>query len=178
MLQQPSHLVFAPRATKVLSTAKERGTQLSAPWTVLARAGWLAITLPALSLFLAALPLRYAQIARALAAIRPSLGGWSTLAAVANLGFEVLFVGTSCAVATLIFWHKSSDWLALMGSLFLVLFSIQIPPELNLLAERQPVIALFSEVVAALAYICAQWSGIPLSDGAVRAPLDLAGAAS
>ena len=153
MLQQPSHLVFAPHATTALTADQERGTHLSAPWAVLARAGWLAITLPALALFLAALPLRYAQLAEALAAVRPSLGGWSTLAAAANLSFEVLFVGTSCAVAALIFWHKSSDWLALLGGLFLVLFSIQIPPELDLLAERQPIIALFSAVVAALAYI-------------------------
>jgi hypothetical protein len=93
MLQQPSHLIFAPPATTALSADQELGTQLSAPWAVLARAGWLAITLPALGLFLAALPLRYAQLAEALAAVRPSLGGWSTLAATANLSFEILFVG-------------------------------------------------------------------------------------
>jgi signal transduction histidine kinase len=153
MLQQPSHPVFAPRATTAVTADQEQGTRLSAPWAVLARAGWLAITLLALMLFLAALPLRYAQLAGALAAVRPSLGGWSTLAAVANLSFEVLFVVTSCAVAAVIFWQKSSDWLALLVGLFLVLFSIQIPPELGLLGERQPIIALFSAVVAALSYI-------------------------
>ena len=153
MFQRLSHLVLAPPAAPALPAEAERGTRLAGPWAVVARVIWLAITLPAVALFLVALPLRYAQLAESLAGLHPSLGGWGTLAAAASLSFEILFVAISCGVAALIFWRRSSDWLALLGGLFLVAFCLDFPPELDLLSARQPVLVPLTSVVGALAYI-------------------------
>jgi len=165
MLRQPSLPIFVSRAAPILTADDERGAHLTGVWAIVARAGWLAITLPALALFLIALPLRYAQLAQPFESLRPSLAGWGTLAAAASLSFEILFVATASAVAALIFWRKSSDWLVLLVGLFLVVFSIDFPPELDLLAGRLPALALFTKVVAALAYISLNGLGYLFPNG-------------
>lgn len=154
MVEQTSHVDIAPHAATAVTSDDNRGTQLIGAWAVIASAGWLAITLTAVALFLAALPLRFIQLEEQFAGLRPILGGWGViLAAVASLSFEILFVGTSCVVAALIFMRAAHDWLALLVGLFLVMFSIGFPPELDLLGARQPIVAVVAQVVGALAYI-------------------------
>ena len=154
MPQQSSQVDFAPHALEMLTADGERSTQLVGAWAVFVRVGWLAITLTAVAFFLAGLPLRYAQLIEQLAALRPSLGeSGVTLAAVASLSFEILFVGTSCAVAALIFRRAGHDWIALLVGLFLVVFGIDFPPEVDLLGGQQPALALATATVGALAYI-------------------------
>lgn len=152
MSQRPSQLVSTPQPGTTLSPKEESGTRLTGPVATLAQAGWLAITLPTLALFAAALPLRYSQLAHETEPLRATIDGIDILAAM-TLGIEILFVACSCAVAALIFWRKSTDWLALLVALFLIVFSATFPPELDLLAAQQPLLAPFTIFLAALTYI-------------------------
>lgn len=135
----------------------QQSTHLSSRKGLLVRAGWLSVVVPALVLFIAALPLRYTQLTHPVGVLRVSLEHMGLplgFYAVGMLLLEILFVGTYCATALLLFWRKSSDWMALLVGLFLVVFGLNFPPPLQLLADRQPLVDLFVTLVAAFAYIC------------------------
>src|SRR5438093_12929427 len=88
-------------------------------WMLIAQAALAAVALPALALFIAALPLRYAQLAGAPAALGPGRWGLPAgLPAAASLLFETFFVAAFCAVAALICWRKPDDGIALLVALF------------------------------------------------------------
>jgi hypothetical protein len=108
-------------------------------------------------LFIVALPLRYTQLTHPVGGLRVSLEHMGLplgFYAVGTLLLEIIFVGTYCATALLLFWRKSSDWMALLVGLFLVVFGLNFPPPLQLLADRQPILDLFVTLVGALTYIC------------------------
>jgi signal transduction histidine kinase len=135
----------------------QQGTHLSGRKSLLVRAGWLSVVVPAIVLFIVALPLRYTQLIHPAGVLRVSLEHMGLplgFYAVGTLLLEILFVGTYCATAALLFWRKSSDWMALLVGFFLVVFGLNFPPPLQLLADRQPIVDLFVNLVAALTYIC------------------------
>lgn len=135
----------------------QQSTHLSSRKGLLVRAGWLSVVVPTIALFIAALPLRYTQLTHPVGVLRVSLERMGLplgFYAVGTLLLEILFVGTYCATALLLFWRKSSDWMALLVGLFLVVFGLNFPPPLQLLADRQPLVDLFVTLVAAFAYIC------------------------
>jgi hypothetical protein len=135
----------------------QQSTHLSGSKGLLIRAGWLSVVVPAIVLFIAALPLRYTQLTHPVGVLHVSLEHMGLplgFYAVGMLLLEILFVGTYCATALLLFWRKSSDWMALLVGLFLVMFGLNFPPPLQLLADRQPIVDLFVNLVAAFTYIC------------------------
>src|SRR5947209_3354099 len=104
---------------------EQQGTHLSGRKGLLVRAGWLGLVVPAIVLFIAALPLRYTQLTHPVGVLRVSqehMGLPLGFYAAGTLLLEMLFVGTYCAIAVLLFWRKSSDWMALLVGLFLVMF--------------------------------------------------------
>ncbi|MDQ5853398.1 MAG: hypothetical protein M3380_15265 [Chloroflexota bacterium] len=103
----------------------EARTRLSGPWLLLARTTWVAVTALALATLLVLLPSMY----------RINLmQGYSWVNELQRLGLSRRFYGvvatalpmtvvvTCLAVASLIFWRRSADWLALFASLCLVTF--------------------------------------------------------
>ncbi|GAC1309633.1 MAG: hypothetical protein NVSMB27_46860 [Ktedonobacteraceae bacterium] len=135
----------------------QRGTYVPCRKGLLVRAIWLGVVVPAIVLFVAALPLRYTQLTHPMNTQRVSLehiGLPLGFYAVGMLLLEILFVGTYCAIAVLLFWRKSNDWMALLVGVFLVMFGLTFPPALNLLAVRQPVVDLPVTLMGALTYIC------------------------
>jgi hypothetical protein len=135
----------------------QQGTHVSGRKSLLFRAAWLSVVVPALVLFIVALPLRYTQLTHPVGFLRVSLEHMGLplgFYAVGTLLLESIFVGTYCATAVLLFWRKSSDWMALLVGLFLVVFGLNFPPSLQLLADRQPIANLFVTLLGVLTYIC------------------------
>src|SRR5260221_13028007 len=84
----------------------QRGTHVSGRKSLLVRAGWLSVVVPAIVLFIVALPLRYTQLTHRVGALRVSLehmGFPLGFYAVGTLLLEIIFVGTYCATAVLLF---------------------------------------------------------------------------
>src|SRR6266404_1231877 len=93
----------------------QQSTHLSGRKGLLVRAGWLSVVVPAIVLFIAALLLRYTQLTHPVGVLRVSLEHMGLplgFYAVGTLLLEILFGGTYCATAVLLFWRKSSDWMA------------------------------------------------------------------
>jgi len=135
----------------------QQGTHLSGRKSLLVRAGWLSVVVPAIVLFIIALPLRYTQLTHPADVLRVSLARMGLplgFYAVGTLLLEIIFVGTYCVTAVLLFWRKSSDWMVLLVGIFLVVFGLNFPPSLQLLADRQPIVELFVTLLGALTYIC------------------------
>jgi len=115
------------------------------------------MTVPAVVLFIAAIPLRYVQLTHQVGGLQARLGPLGLSAgvyAVSSVLFEILFVATYWGVAAVIFWRKSDDWMALLVALFLVAFGTGFPPTLHLLGDQQPGVGLFVKLLAAVTYIC------------------------
>jgi hypothetical protein len=124
----------------VSSTAN---TRLSGTRLIIARAMWLALVVPSVGLFVASLPVYYAQIQRACVDLATcNLNGALTakgLQALASIGFSdsgyaalftifyALIAAIWCAVGFLIFWRRSDEWFALLTAFFLVMFNITYP---------------------------------------------------
>lgn len=113
-------------------------TRLHGRWLWFARAGWLGIVLLTLGLYLISVPITYTK---ALTVCTSSQCDPSQLSPKAVLELQqyglaanflalyftftnVLLVLGCVFVATVIFWRRSNDWLALLGSLMLVTFGI------------------------------------------------------
>ena len=134
------------RVTRLLAAgaAMKMGGEMRGWPLTLARAAWLAIAALTIGIFIAAVPLRYAQLQAACAAARcadavtlapltPSLypGGLVALDVVSALVW--------CAVAAALFWRRSSDPVALFCAFTLLLFGAARFPDTPLtLAAASP----------------------------------------
>src|SRR6266699_2404697 len=124
----------------VSSTAN---TRLSGTRLIIARTVWLALVIPSMGLFVASLPVYYAQIKRACVdPVTCNLNGALTakgLHDLSTLGLSVsayaalltifftLIVAIWSGVGFLIFWRRSDEWFALLSAFFLVMFNITYP---------------------------------------------------
>ncbi|MGH8058090.1 MAG: protein kinase domain-containing protein [Candidatus Entotheonellia bacterium] len=134
-------------------------------WLLIAQAIWLALATLTVGLFIASVPLRYAELqticpavpcfnlqlsvdqVRALEALGLSIGFHATY----SVTLEVIFAVVYGAVAGLIFWRKSADRLALFVALALLTFGTATHPNtLNALTAAYPVWRL---PVAALHFV-------------------------
>jgi hypothetical protein len=131
-------------------------THLNGRWLIVARAIWIVLFLITLALFIVAIPLHITQLHAICASVTCS-GSQSTAEIVRELHglglsldaynlyslvVEIIFAMGYFTVAIVIFWRKSSDWMALLLALFLVTFVVifaNIPGEL---AKAYPILSL------------------------------------
>src|SRR6516164_11307503 len=122
------------------STSKMR---LSGFRLMIARVVWLGLVIPSLVLFIASLPVYYAQIQKPCGDVTtcniagalttqglqglPAFGlSASSYAALLTVFFTII-VTIWCGVGLLIFWRRSDEWFALLTAFFLVMFNITYP---------------------------------------------------
>jgi hypothetical protein len=94
-------------------------------WLLLAQVAWVAAAVGALGQFVISIPARYTQLANptvgvrsALAEIGLSAGGY----ALYNVTLDTIFVSVFAVVATVIFWRRSNDLVALLVATMLVVW--------------------------------------------------------
>jgi len=118
-------------------------THLSGTRLIIARAVWLALVIPSIGLFVASLPVYYAQIQRACVdPVTCNVAGTLTAKGLQDLPAFGLSVSSYAALLTifftiiaaiwsgigfLIFWRRSDEWFALLTAFFLVMFNITYP---------------------------------------------------
>jgi hypothetical protein len=157
-----------PRST---TTAEHPGarnkseTHLQGVWLVLARIAWVVITLLATGLFVASLPpyFAYLHMLNTASAYGPQLApsdvqelqrlglsldfyAWFYIGMIAIILLVCVFVGV------VLFWRASSDRMALLASLSLVLFPIAL--ETQIVGTLPPAWTLPSESVAFVGNVC------------------------
>ena len=139
--------------TVTRAAARDQAPPLRGRSLTLARAAWIAVTVLTVGLFVAGLLANYKQLSTpcptascetgqlSRQAVQPleerglSLGFYAASA----LARDMFFAGVWLAVATLIFWRRSSDRAALVVSFFLVTFGVgAFTGALNALAGVQP----------------------------------------
>jgi len=118
-------------------------TRLSGFRLIIARTVWLALIVPSAGLFIASLPVYYAQIQRAcvdpvtcniagtltakglqeLSALGLSVSGYAALLTI----FFTIIVAIWSGIGLLIFWRRSDEWFALLTAFFLVMFNPTYP---------------------------------------------------
>ena len=143
-------------------------TRLTGRWLSLVRLAWIGIVLLTLSLFVMAIPIRYAELQRtclpgtcnelqlfpadgtALAHLGISLQAYATY----NILFEAVLPFGCLLVALLIFWNSADDWMALFASLTLVVFGATLPPVVAALGRAQPQALPATLFVQELASFC------------------------
>lgn len=113
-------------------------TELSSPSTRLhgiglhlARLIWLLAVLAIIVTFIVALPLRIDQLRQdpyQLTRVLSQLGLDINSFVLYSLVLELLLLGACMAIALVIFWRKSDDWMGLLVSLSLVSFWALLPP--------------------------------------------------
>ncbi len=113
----------------------EADARLHGHWLILARIAWIVIVVLSLSISIADIPLQFAQlhivcvgsdcgqqltasIVRDLHTLNLSVDFFAACVIILKFGFYLVWV----VVAFVIFWRKSTDWMALLVALFLVLF--------------------------------------------------------
>ena len=126
--------------TRSRSSRSAEGTRLHGRWLVIARVVWVAVVVFTLSIFLLSLPAYFAQLqtvcagvtcvysygqltpgtAQALQNLGLSIGGY----AVSTLALAIASALVSFGVASVLFWRRSADWMAMFVSLFLVTFGV------------------------------------------------------
>ena len=112
-------------------------TRLSRRWLAVARVAWLGIAVLALGLFIAAIPLEFAQaqivcptvscdetgqISAAQLRSLEAIGLSASFYAAYDIAINIVAVLVFTCVAGIIFWRKSDDWMGLFGSLALLAF--------------------------------------------------------
>ncbi|MCI0420942.1 MAG: hypothetical protein L0312_17210, partial [Acidobacteria bacterium] len=143
-MKYDAHFVFfsrfkwlIARRRRLMNLENTRSTTLHGRWLIVARATWLVLGALAAGLFVAGIPVEFAQlqlgcptsscassggIAPVELPLLENLGlspqFFATYGIALELGFTLVFV----LVAGLIFWRKSSDRLALFVSFALLLF--------------------------------------------------------
>lgn len=145
----------------------EANTRLSGPWLLLARAVLLALFALNIIMYIVGTPVYFAQIFpsnhdcfqecltsagfQTLHELGISITAYATYWTAINL----LFALTYFAVAALIFWRRSDDWMALLASFFLVALG-----------------GSFTDIPAALAAVHPAWRVLvtPLSEDVVGFP--------
>ena len=146
----------------------ETTTRIHGRALVLARAAWILVTLVALALFAFSIAPFFEQLrtpsphaitqggqltpsqARALA----QLGLSSSFYAAYVVAFDVVVALAVAAIAIVIVWRRSDDWMVLFVSLTLLLIGIAGPPPLLALAERHPVWQILVASLRALTWAC------------------------
>jgi len=118
-------------------------TRLTGSWLIMAHAMWLALVTFSLGLFLAGLPVFYAQLQHAcidaatcnlvgalttkgrqeLSTSGLSVGGYAALITI----FWALIIVVWSGIGCLLFWRRSDDWFALLAVCALVLFNSTYP---------------------------------------------------
>ena len=139
----------APAAnTKSSGQLREAGKRLREPWLMLVRIVWLAVALLSIGLFIVSIPQHAqhlhvicsnalcggAESAAQLARELHSLGLTLDFYAAYSLSLQIIFALGYFAIAMVIFWRKSDDWMALLVSLFLITFVLayaDVPHELS-----------------------------------------------
>ena len=118
-------------------------TRLSGRRIILARTVWLVLVIPSLGLFIASLPVFYAQIqkpctnpticnltgaltAKGLQELS-ALGLSTSTYALLLIIFFILIIAIWSGIGFLIFWRRSNDWFALLTAFFLVMFNPTYP---------------------------------------------------
>jgi hypothetical protein len=94
-------------------------------WLLLARAAWVAVAVVALGVFAISVPARYAQLSHPSASVRAALSevGLSTGGyALYNVTLDTVFVSVFAVVASVIFWRRSGDPVALLVATMLVVW--------------------------------------------------------
>jgi signal transduction histidine kinase len=133
---------------------------------MVARAVWLVVSLLSGTLFVASVPAFYREVVTLSVNASGSDVNPETLrAGLAQLGlssayyggyFVVLmciFVPAYCAVGALIFWRRSDERMALLVSLWLVLFGTLFPPVSWVLEGRHPAVDVLLSVLSQLAFM-------------------------
>jgi hypothetical protein len=94
-------------------------------WLLLAQVAWVAAAVGALGQFVISIPARYTQLANptvgaraALAELGLSAGGY----ALYNVTLDTIFVSVFAVVASVIFWRRSNDLVALLVATMLVVW--------------------------------------------------------
>ena len=123
------------QAVAHVDVRSEANTRLNGSWLTVARIGWVACVVFTLTVFFASIPVYVAQLqtmcsgtacayrqlsseqATALQALGFSLGGYAAYTVALAILSEVVCI----AVSGVIFWRQSSDWMALLFALCLVL---------------------------------------------------------
>src|SRR5947209_1284279 len=110
----------------------EASTRISGPWLLLARVSLLALFGLNLIIYMVGTPVYFAQLYPSNHACFQDCLTPANLQSLHALGFSItayavywtatnlLFALTYFAVAALIFWRRSDDWMALLASFFLV----------------------------------------------------------
>jgi hypothetical protein len=114
------------------------GTRLRGGRLVVARSVWLVLAALTLGIFIAGVPLHPAHLHTICADV--TCGGTQSLASVTAqlralgltvafyaayvLTIKLVFAGVYFAVAALLFWRRSDDWMALLVALFLMTFAV------------------------------------------------------
>ena len=119
---------------------RPHSTQLHGTWLHLARVAWWLAVLAITIIFVIALPVRMEQIRQdpyQLTPILNQLGLGITFFVFYGHTLEILLSLACLAIALVIYWRKSDDWLGLLVSLGLVSFMALLPP-ITALSETNP----------------------------------------
>jgi hypothetical protein len=107
------------------SRASRPAPTLRGRWLLLARVAWVAVAISALGQFVISVPARYAPLANPTAEVRASLaeiglsaGGY----ALYDVVLDTVFVSVFAVVASVIFWRRSEDPVALLVATMLVVW--------------------------------------------------------
>ena len=107
------------------SRASRPAPTLRGRWLLLARIAWVAVAISALGQFVISVPAGYAQLANPTAEVRAALaeiglsaGGY----ALYNVVLDTVFVSVFAVVASVIFWRRSEDPVALLVATMLVVW--------------------------------------------------------
>jgi hypothetical protein len=161
------------RPSTSIPVSRERShvseTSLSGYWLVLARIVWVVLVVFTLSTFIASLPAYFAQLqtvcsgatcaftygqlthssAQELQTLRLSIGGYAVSVLVLATASALVYF----AVATVLFWRRSADWMAMLVSLFLVSFGTNFLTLGLAAANRQTSWEVPFSIVTALGYV-------------------------
>jgi signal transduction histidine kinase len=133
-----NRLTASPMST---DTPTETHTRLRSPWLIVARLAWVTLTLLILSIVAISIPPFFDWLFRALAVLEKDfaqVGLPRELVTIYLTALNIAPLLVFITVALLIFWRKSSDWMALFVSFTLVLTWPPVAPSLLYLLASQP----------------------------------------
>lgn len=145
-----------------------RMPSLHGPWLVAARIIWMIVALVTTGSFIVSLPAGYTRLTRvcldsdcaldrltplgvqALEALDLSIRFYATY----NLLLVVLFALAYCGTATIIFWRRSDDYMALFVSLTLLFFGVFMTEYMEVVREIHPAGGLLLDIMSAMGWVC------------------------
>ncbi len=132
-------------------------TRVHGRWLVLARSTWATLAILALGVFIASIPDRFDQLLSVAVRLRApleQLGFPHESLAVYITALDLATMVGCAAIATVIFWRKSVDWLALFVSAMLVMYGLAATRPAESLALAQPTLRLLVDFLRALGHVC------------------------